>query len=138
MECFGTDYRSPKGVAMHKLILHSKCLWCGFKDRDVLCMICVGPGNPRVPLRLSSSNYSDTTLTYETGETSAPNDHFHQLTILMGACDTYEELVGSKPLAKLCIQWRYFPNQRLQIQIRFVPTKHFRATANPIRMPYFS
>jgi len=32
----------------------------------------------------------------------------------------------------------YFPNRKLQIQLRFDPTKHFRATANPISMPYFS
>ena len=32
----------------------------------------------------------------------------------------------------------YFPSQRFQIQLRFGPTKHFRGTANPINMPYFS
>jgi len=32
----------------------------------------------------------------------------------------------------------YFPNNRLEIQFRVDSTKHFRATANPISMPYFS
>ena len=57
-------------------------------------MIFVGPGNPRVPLGLFSSNYSDTTLRHETGETSAL--HFHQLTTLR--VDTNEEIVGSKAI----------------------------------------
>jgi len=33
--------RSPEGVAVHKLLLHSECLWCVFEDRDILCMISV-------------------------------------------------------------------------------------------------
>jgi len=68
-----------------------------------MCIIYVGPGNPRVPLGLFSSNYSDTTLRHETGETLAP--HFHQLTTLR--VDTNEELVGSKAIPSKPLNYVY-------------------------------
>jgi len=51
-----------KGVAVRKLPSHSKCLWFIFEGRDALCMICVGLGNLKIPLGLSSYSYSETTL----------------------------------------------------------------------------
>jgi len=88
--------RSLKGVAVHKLLLHSKCLWCGFEDKDVLCMICVGTIRGFTLLQLFWQ--------HETGETSAP--HFYQLTNLEG-CDTYEELVGSKAIPSKSLKYVY-------------------------------
>jgi len=48
-------------------------------------------------------------------------------------CDTYKELVGSKVSHSYTVD-----DPRLQIQFRFDPTKHFRATENPIKTPDFS
>ena len=57
--------RSLKGVAVRKLLLHSKCLWCGFEDRDAC---------PVYDLRIRGFP-----LGYPP-QTAAP--HFHQLTTL--------------------------------------------------------
>ena len=67
--------RSLKGVAVHKLLLHSKCLWCGFED----------------PLGLSSPNYSDTALRCEAREALA--SHFYPLT----TSRIVKVLVGGNP-----------------------------------------
>jgi len=58
---------------------------------EISCVWSVCCGNPRVPLGLSSSNYSDTILRCEKGETSAP--HFHQLTTLRVVIPTKSLLV---------------------------------------------
>ena len=67
--------RSPKGVAVHKLLLHFKCLGCGF-GADILCMISVLRHSKGTPCVILLRHY----LRRLTGEASAP--HFHQLTTL--------------------------------------------------------
>ena len=52
--------RSPKGLSMHKLLLHSKFLWFGI-EAEISCVWSVCWGNPGVPFGLSFSNYSNTT-----------------------------------------------------------------------------
>jgi len=74
-----------------------------------------------------------TLLKMWTGEALAP--HFHQLTTLSIVIPTKSLLVQRQSPVS---QWIIYFHQRLQIQFRFDPTKHFRATENPICTPYFS
>ena len=82
-------------MAVNQLLLHSKCLRCGFEDRDVLCMISVlgqSEGSPWVILLQLPQHY----LRGEIRRNLDP--YFHQLTTLRVVICTYEELVGSKAI----------------------------------------